>query len=44
MSGRILVSLDGGGSATIWPELTTSNIAAEQLAIAGMKVKGLLEE
>lgn len=43
VSGRILVALAGGGNATIWPELTTPNVEADQLAVAGMKVAGLLD-
>lgn len=43
VSGRILVALAGGGNATIWPELTTPNVGADQLAVAGMKVSGLLD-
>ena len=44
VSGRILVALAGGGNATIWPELTTPNVEAEQLAAPGMRVAGLLDQ
>lgn len=44
VSGRILVTLDGGGVATIWPELTVPGLAAEQLAVSGMAVKGVLDQ
>lgn len=44
VSGRALVALDGGGNATIWPELTAPAIDAQQLVRAGMRVTGQVDQ
>lgn len=43
VAGRALVMLNGGGNASIHPELVAGGLTAEQLFTAGMKVSGLLD-
>lgn len=43
VSGRALVRLDGGGIATILPELTVAGVDAGHLFAPGMRVTGLLD-
>ncbi len=43
VGGRGLVALDGGGLATIWPELTAPDVEADRLLMQGMGVAGRLD-
>lgn len=41
---RGLVQLDGGGQATVWAELTVSEVPVERLLTRGQRVTGALDE
>lgn len=43
ISGRALVTLEQGGSASIWPELTAPGLPADRLVTPGMRVTGHLD-
>ncbi|WP_374927936.1 hypothetical protein [Kytococcus sedentarius] len=43
VGGRVLVELDGGGSAVLWPELVAPGVPAERIAAPGQQVRGLFD-